>query len=133
MTFKDSLQWVDHLNSKQHLHAVGQTDEVAVATLEMVVERLEWLKRKKTERESGEEVDLAKRLAERARQEEEERKAKREKRRAERAARKTREVKLEAGGERFGDNGTQEEEDPDAVAMARMMGFTGGFGTTKKG
>ena len=140
LTFKDSLQWVDHLNSKQHLHAVGERDEVVVATLEMVVERLAWLKRRREEEGvGGEEVDLARRLAERARAEEEERVQKREKRKVARRERKERERKLEkeAGvgsgdGDRAGGGGEGDEEDPDAVAMARMMGFAGGFGTTKK-
>ncbi|CUS09512.1 unnamed protein product [Tuber aestivum] len=138
LTFKDSLQWVDHLNSKQHLHAVGERDEVAIATLEMVVERLAWLKRRREEEGREGEVDLAKRLAERARAEEEERVQRREKRKLARRERKERERKL--GNERgFGggdsekaEGGGEEEDDPDAVAMARMMGFTGGFGTTKK-
>ena len=140
LTFKDSLQWVDHLNSKQHLHAVGERDEVVVATLEMVVGRLAWLKRRREdEGVGGEEVDLARRLAERARAEEEERVQKREKRKVARRERKERERKLgkEAGvgsgdGDRAGGGGEGDEEDPDAVAMARMMGFAGGFGTTKK-
>ncbi|PWW74028.1 hypothetical protein C7212DRAFT_359222 [Tuber magnatum] len=139
LTFKDSLQWVDHLNSKQHLHAVGERDEVVVATLEMVVERLAWLKRRRDEEGRDGEVDLARRLAERARVEEEERVQRREKRKVARRERKEKERKL--GNERGiggGDSdsaergGDGEEEDPDAVAMARMMGFTGGFGTTKK-
>ncbi|RPB03242.1 hypothetical protein L873DRAFT_1670748, partial [Choiromyces venosus 120613-1] len=135
LTFKDSLQWVDHLNSKQHLHAVGERDEVVVATLEMVVERLAWLKRRREEEgRNAEEVDLAKRLAERARAEEEERVQRRERRKIFRRERKEKEKKLGKEG-RDGDGaerGGEEEEDPDAAAMARMMGFAGGFGTTKK-
>ncbi|KAG0636386.1 hypothetical protein HOY80DRAFT_1088868 [Tuber brumale] len=137
LTFKDSLQWVDHLNSKQHLHAVGERDEVVVATLEMVVERLAWLKRRREEEgRDGEEVDLARRLADRARAEEEERVQRREKRKVARRERKERERKLgkegDIGGGDSDGKGRGEEEDPDAIAMARMMGFAGGFGTTKK-
>jgi U4/U6.U5 tri-snRNP component SNU23 len=128
---------VDHLNSKQHLHAVGERDEVVVATLEMVVERLAWLKRRREEEgRDGEEVDLARRLADRARAEEEERVQRREKRKVARRERKERERKLGKEGDVEGGDGDGkgggEEEDPDAVAMARMMGFAGGFGTTKK-
>jgi len=46
LTFKDNLQFVEHLNSKQHLVNVGETGEVKRATLDEVRERLAWLKRK---------------------------------------------------------------------------------------
>jgi len=51
LTFKDNLQFVDHLNSRQHLVAVGQSGEVRKAGVEEVRERLAWLKRKKRGRE----------------------------------------------------------------------------------
>ncbi|KAL7268002.1 U4/U6.U5 snRNP associated protein [Rhizina undulata] len=128
LTFKDSLQWVDHLNSKQHLHATGQTAEVERATLEMVKRRLAWLKEKKRERERGEDFDLQKRLAERARVEEQERIEKRERRKLKKKEKK--EVKKEADGDlEMAEAG---EVDSDEEAMRRMMGFAGGFGSTKK-
>lgn len=82
LTFKDNLQFVDHLNSRQHLAATGQTGEVRKATLEEVKERLEWLVRKKREEMEGVEnvVDLGKRLEVRAQEEEKERDEKRRKR-----------------------------------------------------
>lgn len=147
LTFKDSLQWVDHLNSKQHLHAIGKTGEVEEATLEMVRARLEMLVRRRREQEMGVQVDLKKRLEERAKAEEAERATKREKRKALRKRKRAGEIKIEeredAGipGSATVVGGVQkvpqeeeeeEEEDADAVAMARMMGFSGGFGSTKK-
>lgn len=82
LTFKDNLQFVDHLNSRQHLAATGQTGEVRKATLEEVRERLQWLARKKREEMEGVEnvVDLGKRLEVRAQEEEKEREEKRRKR-----------------------------------------------------
>ncbi|GAB7354951.1 hypothetical protein MBLNU459_g5567t1 [Dothideomycetes sp. NU459] len=62
LTFKDNLQFVEHLNSKQHLVATGQSGEVKRATLEDVKERLAWLKRKKDEERERETVDLGTRL-----------------------------------------------------------------------
>jgi len=62
LTFKDNLQLVDHLNSRQHLVAIGQTHEVRRATLHDVRERLAWLKRKKDEAKEAEVMDLGKRL-----------------------------------------------------------------------
>lgn len=116
------------MNSKQHLHATGQTSEVEKASLEQVQARLEWLIKRKREEDKGEEIDLQKRLAERAKVEEEERTLKREQRKVKRLAKKM-EIKKEKEGV---EGGGGEEEDADAIAMARMMGFTGGFGTTKK-
>ncbi|KAI5797997.1 hypothetical protein DFH27DRAFT_653756 [Peziza echinospora] len=141
LTFKDSLQWVDHLNSKQHLYATGETGEVVRASLEMVRERLEVLRaRRRREMEGGGEVDLKGRLEERRRVEEEERRVKREGRREKRRGAKERgKVKGEGGasggGGLYAEEGgvvEEEEEDADALAMARMMGFSGAFGSTKK-
>lgn len=132
LTFKDSLQWVDHLNSKQHLHATGQTAEVECASLEHVIQRLQWLRSRKQQQETGEEFDLQKRLADRARVEEKERLERREQRKVKRMERKKIEIKQEkeAGGYMAGAD--VDDEDTDAVAMAKMMGFAGGFGTTKR-
>jgi U4/U6.U5 tri-snRNP component SNU23 len=137
LTFKDSLQWVDHLNSKQHLVATGKTAEVERASLEDVLKRLEWLKRKKSQQENGEDWDLKKRLEVRAQAEEEERRQKREKRKEKRKKGRAAHIKKEDGAQGLcTDTGTaqgaEEEVDEDAAIMARMMGFSGGFGSTKK-
>ncbi|KAI4190192.1 MAG: hypothetical protein L6R41_000938 [Letrouitia leprolyta] len=87
LTFKDNLQFVDHLNSKQHLSNTGQSGEVKRATLEEVRERLEWLAQKKREEaESAKKVvNLGERLEKReeeiGREREEKRRKRREKRR----------------------------------------------------
>lgn len=86
LTFKDNIQWVEHLNSPQHLIATGQSGEVKRATLEEVKERLEWLARKKAEEKEAASnvIDLDKRLDARKEQEEAEREEKRRKRREKR-------------------------------------------------
>lgn len=86
LTFKDNLQFVEHLNSKQHQVNTGQTGEVRRATLEEVKERLEWLSRKKREEREGvgDVVDLGRRLEVRKEVEEREREEKRAKRREKR-------------------------------------------------
>ena len=43
LTFKDNLQLVEHLNSKQHLVALGESGEVRRATGEEVKERFTYL------------------------------------------------------------------------------------------
>ncbi|KAF1813788.1 hypothetical protein P152DRAFT_506625 [Eremomyces bilateralis CBS 781.70] len=85
LTFKDNVQLVEHLNSKQHLVATGQSGEVRKAGVKEVRERLRWLKRKRGEEEREMVVDLGERL-EKRREEgeaeaEEKRVARREKRR----------------------------------------------------
>ncbi|KAF3119447.1 U4/U6.U5 snRNP associated protein [Orbilia oligospora] len=123
LNFTNSLEYVEHLNSKQHLNATGQTDVVERATLEMVRERLIWLKQRKQEQDKAEEFDLAKRLAERKTIEEQERLEKKERKRIKKE--ETRQKKVLTATE------TSEQTsgvDVDAAMMARMMGF-GGFTT----
>jgi U4/U6.U5 tri-snRNP component SNU23 len=132
LTYKDSLQWVDHLNSKQHLVATGKTAEVERATLEDVLKRLEWLKRQREQRDNGEDWDLKKKLQERALQEEEERKRKREKRKEAKKRKRAVEIKKEEGAAATPQETEDVEMDDEAAIMARMMGFSGGFGSTKK-
>ncbi|KAK9471693.1 uncharacterized protein V1510DRAFT_419358 [Dipodascopsis tothii] len=121
MTFKDSLQWVDHLNSRKHLRAVGQTDHVDRATLEEVRSRLAWLRQRRAEIDDGAfDYDIKKRLAERKRLEEDERRQRREARARKKRARRG----------LLDSDAPAPDADPEAAAMAAMMGFSG-FGTTK--
>ncbi|KAF2001849.1 hypothetical protein P154DRAFT_382112, partial [Amniculicola lignicola CBS 123094] len=76
LTFKDNLQFVEHLNSKQHLVATGQTGEVKIATVEEVRARLMWLKRKKEEEEQQDELGLEERIEGHKEREEREREEK---------------------------------------------------------
>ncbi|KZZ93655.1 Zinc finger, double-stranded RNA binding protein [Ascosphaera apis ARSEF 7405] len=84
LTFKDNLQFVEHLNSKQHLVNTGQSGEVKHAGLEEVRERLMWLSQKKRAEAEEErkvtELDLGERLKMREREEAEEREERRRKR-----------------------------------------------------
>lgn len=84
--FRDNIQYVEHLNSRQHLIATGQSGEVKRATLQEVRDRLRYLKRKRDEDRQQEVTNLDARLAlnkEKLEQEAEERRRKRnEKRRA---------------------------------------------------
>ena len=93
MTFKDNLQFVEHLNSRQHLVNSGESGEVRKATLEEVQERLRMLgERKREERreeesmrmglgDQGLEGRLRMREEEGEREREERRRKRREKRR----------------------------------------------------
>jgi U4/U6.U5 tri-snRNP component SNU23 len=96
------LQYVEHLNSKQHLVNTGQTGEVKRASVEEVHQRLLWLKRKREEESVEQVIDLEARLEVSKEREEREREEKRRKRNEKR--RKTKdglghvEVKVENDG-----------------------------------
>lgn len=82
LTFKDNLQWVDHVNSSQHLAATGESGEVKRATVEDVRERIAWLARKKEEeKREADRVDLDERIKDREEMDELKREEKRRKRR----------------------------------------------------
>ncbi|MCJ1327204.1 hypothetical protein MMC10_003872 [Thelotrema lepadinum] len=88
LTFKDNLQFVDHLNSKQHLSNVGESGEVRRAGLDEVRERLKHLKRKmEEEAKEADIVDLKERIQ--MREEEDERKREEKRRRRREKRRKT--------------------------------------------
>ena len=80
LTYKDNLQFVEHLNSKQHLVNTGESGEVRKATLEEVKERFEWLKRKREEEKAKEIVDLDTRIEAAQEADEREREERRRKR-----------------------------------------------------
>lgn len=102
LTFKDNLQFVEHLNSKQHLVNTGESGEVRRATLEEVKERFEWLKRKRDDEKARDTVDLSTRIEVAKEQEEREREEKRRKRNEKRRKTKdgmgVQEVKVENDG-----------------------------------
>jgi U4/U6.U5 tri-snRNP component SNU23 len=66
LTYKDNVQYIEHLNSKQHLINTGQSGEVVKATLQDVKDRIDLLKQRKREREEEEarlgEVDIGARI-----------------------------------------------------------------------
>lgn len=102
LTYKDNLQFVEHLNSKQHLFNTGETGEVRRATLGDVKERFAWLKRRRDEEKARETGDLGARMEVAREQDEREREERRRKRNEKR--RKTKdgmgvpEVKVENDG-----------------------------------
>ena len=102
LTYKDNLQFVEHLNSKQHLVATGETGEVRRAGLEEVKERFEWLKRKREEEKAREVVDVGARIEvaqeEEERQREERRRKRNEKRRKTKDGVGVAEIKVENDG-----------------------------------
>ncbi|KAJ7780502.1 hypothetical protein DFH07DRAFT_909919 [Mycena maculata] len=115
-TYKDSVGYLDHINSRAHLRALGQTTKLERSTLGQVRRRIALLREKTKDVTSAKAYDFDQRLAEV--------KAKELALRGEKkAAKKAEKEKFRL--EVIKDAGGEDDE------MARMMGF-GGFGTTKK-
>ena len=66
LTYKDNHQWVEHMNSKQHLINSGESGEVKRATLQEVRDRIEMLKERKRlaaeEEKTAAEVNVGERI-----------------------------------------------------------------------
>ena len=84
LTFKDNVQYIEHLNSKQHLVNTGQSGEVKRATLEDVKDKIDELIMRKRAKEEEDarfgEVDIGARIKKAEEVSEKEREEKRRKR-----------------------------------------------------
>ncbi|KAL7420107.1 U4/U6.U5 snRNP associated protein [Cryptotrichosporon argae] len=146
-TFKDSLSYLDHINGRFHLRALGQTTNVARSTLSQVRAKIAALREQSRTRVEAKDFDFRKRIdevkakeaAERERRREERRRKKTE-RRGERAGAgagaTARRREDESDGERAGkrrkaEDGAQAADAAGDDAMAAMMGF-GGFASKRK-
>ncbi|PQE31405.1 hypothetical protein CJF32_00001975 [Rutstroemia sp. NJR-2017a WRK4] len=130
LTFKDSLQWVEHENSMQHLRAIGQTGEVQRAGVEDVRRRIDEIWERIQAEKKNEVVSLGERLEGRRVEEEKEREERRQKRKELVEKRKEeREQELKVKKE-YGDD-VRVEGEHDEDDMMASMGITG-FGSSKK-
>ncbi|PPQ89694.1 hypothetical protein CVT25_014095 [Psilocybe cyanescens] len=114
-TYKDSVGYLDHINSRAHLRALGQTTKIERSTLAQVQARIAFLREKTKEAASAKAFDFDQRLAE-VREKEREL---REKKKIEKKAEKEK-ARLAMINDNDGDS-----------EMSALMGF-GGFGSTKK-
>ena len=130
LTFKDNLQFVEHLNTMQHLAATGQTSQVRRATAEEVHERIAQYVRRRDDLDKEMATGLQERL--RLREEEREKEAEQKRRKRADGADKKRAAREEAAkvkteyGEDVRIEGELDEDD-----MMAQMGITG-FGSSKK-
>jgi len=115
-TYKDSVGYLDHINSRAHLRALGQTTKIERSTLAQVQARIAYLREKTKEAASAKAFDFDQRLAE-VREKEQ---ALREQRKAEKKA-----AKDKARLALINDSENVDSE------MTALMGF-GGFGSSKK-
>ncbi|KAJ4311774.1 U4/U6.U5 snRNP associated protein [Fusarium piperis] len=130
LTFKDNKQFVEHLNTPQHLLNTGQTTEVKRATAEEVHQRIEYYIRRREDLEKEKQTSLHERLQLREEEAEKEAEERRKKRKEENERKKAKreeesKVKMEYGDD-IRIEGEHDEDD-----MMAQMGFTG-FGTSKK-
>jgi len=114
-TYKDSVGYLDHINSRAHLRALGQTTKIERSTLAQVQARIAYLREKTKEAASAKAFDFDQRLAEVKEKEQ----ALREQKKAEKKA-----AKDKARLALINDSDVDSE-------MTALMGF-GGFGSSKK-
>ncbi|KAK0241764.1 hypothetical protein EDD85DRAFT_820249 [Armillaria nabsnona] len=116
-TYKDTTSYLDHVNSRAHLRAIGQTTKLERSTLEQVRARIALLRERTKDSVSAKAFDFDQRLAEVKAKELALREEKKAQKKAEKEKARLELAKEVSGGQ---DNDLME-----------MMGF-GGFGTTKK-
>ncbi|KAK7692958.1 hypothetical protein QCA50_004599 [Cerrena zonata] len=117
-TYKDSVGYMDHINGRSHLRALGQTTRIARSTLEQVRARIAYLREKTKEASTAKSFDFEQRLAEVRDKEAALRAEKKAQKKAEREKQRV-EIVKDVAMTQGGDD------------MMNMMGFAG-FGTSKK-
>lgn len=131
LTFKDNKQFVEHLNTPQHLAASGQKLEVRRATAQEVRERIDYWVNEKDELEKQKATSLQERLElrkqEEAREAEERRKKRKEAEERKRLAKEEAAKAQTAYGDDVRVEGEHDEDD-----MMAAMGITGFGGSNKK-
>ncbi|KAI1431858.1 hypothetical protein GGR50DRAFT_34837 [Xylaria sp. CBS 124048] len=130
LTFKDNIQWVEHINSMQHLRNIGETGEVKRAGAEEVRRRVDEVWERLQEEKRAATTTLKERLEIRGEEDKKEREARRLKRKADLEKKRAEKEMAEKVKVEYGDDvridGEHEEDD-----MMAAMGITG-FGTSKR-
>ncbi|KAI1746826.1 hypothetical protein F4782DRAFT_523224 [Xylaria castorea] len=130
LTFKDNIQWVEHINSMQHLRNIGETGEVKKASAEDVRRRIDEVWERLQEQKRDATTTLKERLEIRAEEEAEEKEARRLKRQEDLARKRAEKEATEKVKVEYGDD-VRVEGEHDEDDMMAAMGITG-FGTSKK-
>ena len=130
LTFKDNIQFVEHLNTTQHLLNTGQTSEVKRATAEEVHKRIEYYIQKLDDEAKEKATSLEDRLQLRGEEMEKEQEEKRQKRRDELGKRRQEKEDAAKVKTEYGED-VRVEGEHDEDDMMAAMGITG-FGSSKK-
>jgi len=134
LTYKDNLQWVEHINSMQHLIKTGQTAMVQRATAAEVRARVDFWVDKLAEERDAQTTNIEDRLRAREQEREKEAEERRDRRRQDREREKARkEAEMAAARARQNDygDGFRIEGEHDEEDMMAAFGFTQ-FGSSKK-
>ncbi|KAI1819245.1 hypothetical protein F4861DRAFT_157680 [Xylaria intraflava] len=130
LTFKDNIQWVEHINSMQHLRNIGETGEVKRADAEEVRRRVDEVWERLLEQKRAVTTTLKERLEMRGEEEAREREARRLKRQADLQKKKAEKEAAEKVKVEYGED-VRIEGEHDEDDMMAAMGITG-FGTSKR-
>ncbi|KAI0452004.1 hypothetical protein F5B21DRAFT_355128 [Xylaria acuta] len=130
LTFKDNIQWVEHINSMQHLRNIGETGEVKKASAEDVRRRIDEVWERLQEQKRDATTTLKERLEIREEEEAKEKEARRLKRQEDLARKKAEKETAEKVKVEYGDD-VRIEGEHDEDDMMAAMGITG-FGTSRK-
>jgi U4/U6.U5 tri-snRNP component SNU23 len=132
-TEKDSLSYLDHLNSGFHLRKLGQSTKVARSTVEQVRQRIAQLREESKTRVDAKNFDFQRRIAQVREAEEAKRVARKEERRRKRQQERDAHRASKAGV--LDPSASADKESGQAQAemegIESMMGF-GGFGGGRK-
>lgn len=130
LTFKDNLQYIEHLNTLDHLRRSGETNEVKRATAEEVHERIASHVRRIANLEKEKATSLEERLDLRREEDAKEAEEKRAKRREEAERKRAKKEEAEKAKTDYGED-VRIEGEHDEDDMMAQMGIAG-FGTSKK-
>ncbi|KAF2966126.1 hypothetical protein GQX73_g7448 [Xylaria multiplex] len=130
LTFKDNIQWIEHINSMQHLRSIGETGEVQKASAEDVRRRIDEVWERLQEQKRAATTTLKERLEIRGEEEAKEKEARRVKRLEDLARKRADKEASEKVKVEYGDD-VRIEGEHDEDDMMAAMGITG-FGTSKK-
>jgi U4/U6.U5 tri-snRNP component SNU23 len=130
LTFKDNKQFVEHINTPQHLLNTGQKSEVRRATADEVRARIDFYVRRKEELAKEQATSLQDRLQLREEEMEQEAAEKRKRRRDEAEKKKLEREQAAKVKTEYGDD-VRIEGEHDEDDMMAQMGIAG-FGTSKK-
>jgi U4/U6.U5 tri-snRNP component SNU23 len=126
-TLKDSLSYLDHLNSRFHLSKLGQSTHVARSTVAQVRQRIAELREQSKTKVDAKNFDFQRRLAEIRGAEDAKRQARKDERRRKRLEERENHKLGKAGVLDKSDQRVVEAAQQEMSGIESMMGF-GGFG-----
>jgi U4/U6.U5 tri-snRNP component SNU23 len=144
---KDSITYMDHINGKNHQKAMGMSMHVERSTVSQVKQRLQDIKQKQEEKKDVESIEERMARYEQEQRDKKKRKKLHQGNSEDQDIKRTRSIDADnadalsssgttgstntSGNEQIKITAGGEEEDPEMAAM-KAMGFSAGFGSSKK-